>query len=280
MEPILVACSLDSEDASASTKSTRLGDSPSSRGSCVRDSETASTASSETPPRVQLPTLKPGGFGGFGPGGSWFWSPSSDAAEGRGALLEPGLLDCLEPWVVSADHSEESPSAQHWEEVSGTTAAQEVATPEGPRLSNVLSVSETDGVCSVHWRIDSKKLSSKDKKAVSPSFRHWGSFRIILSPCAISQERNGACFRRAKGRGFVELKCESREVSDPLVIQASLWTDNGNGETMIKCAEPVRHDFSEKCVCSVSEEWDFSAAVDPASQTFTICLVAFTDRKA
>jgi hypothetical protein len=134
--------------------------------------------------------------------------------------------------------------------------------------------------------VDSKKLVSKDRKAVSPSFelelggRVVGSFRIILTACANIQGKAGSCFRRAKGCGLVELKSESPDIREAVVLQASLWTDGAQDEIHIRSAEPVRHDFSEICVCGVSEEWDFSAAVDQASQTFAIQVVAFAARDA
>lgn len=298
--------------------------------SCLRDdgklvvkgdhgdgSETASTASSEASPGGPLARLKRGGFGGFGPAGSWFWSPSSAATRGNSGLLEPGLLDCLEPWDREEDMQAGTAYVQHWGDLfrslgeeSNAAAKEEVASrlshsaDQGtlqPLLdssvlevsngsekqpSNALIVSQKDGVASVEWKIDSRKLYTKDKKAVSPSFnielggQVAGSFRIILTPSVVSQARNGACFRKAKGWGVVELKSESVETLDPLVMQASLWRDNGKEEIQIKCSPPVRHDFSGTCVCAVSEEWDFSAAVDQASLTFSVHLAAFAHRQS
>lgn len=258
-----------------------------SKGDHGDGSETASTASSDVIVRSPLPTLKPGGFGGFGPGGSWSWG-ASPASEGScGSSEEPGLLDCLEPWAFShnVDESvfESSMEGENEKkEVSAPIALLRSQSDPGPRSSSILTVMQTDGNCVIRWRVDTKKLSSKDRTAVSPSFdlelegEVVGSFRIILTACSCAQGKAGSSFRKAKGCGLVELKSESPEVLKPILVQASLWTDNANEETQIKYAEPVRHDFSEICVCGVSEEWDFNTAVDQASQTFAIQLIAFS----
>lgn len=286
-----------------------MADSPSSPSSRLRNSEklivrgfvkgdhgdgseTASTASSEAQLGAGLGGLTPTGFGGFGPGGSWFWSPSSGATSGDSSPMEPGLLDCLEPWAFSDGHQDILAGSVDDSKDSNRTTKEEDASPLSgslwpePRRATVLTTSQTDGLFNVQWRVDSKKLTSKDKKAVSPSFdielegSKVGSFRIILTPCMVSQERSGACFRRARGWGRVEIKNESREGLQPLVLQASLWFDNGQQQIPVKRAEKVRHDFSEICVCEVSDEWDFSAAVDQASQVFGIHLVAFAEKRA
>jgi len=257
-----------------------------------------------------LPTLGPKGFGGFGPGGSWFWSPPVATTSRNVAPIklepEPSLLDCLEPWALSSDGIESDVIVATPKEndlVAATTALQRSnteSTGEGDpscgsekdlvsHAMNVIAITENerDRSCSIHWRIDSRRLVSKDKKAVSPSFaiklegRILGSFRMILTPRTVSRERNGSCFRRAKGWGVVEVKSESGEgeALEPLVMQATLLTGGDFKEALRKRESGfVTHNFSETCVCAVSEEWDFSAAVGEATQSFIVRLEVFAER--
>lgn len=258
-------------------------------------SETASTASSELP-GSPLVFLKSSGFGGFGPGGSWFWSPHSEGTSGDSSPAARTSLDCFYTQPRSNDGEQATVESlfssfpEAWKELRDTTAKDKVAVlrreaDSEQRRSSLLSTSHINGVFTVQWRVDSKKLASRDRQAVSPPFdiqlegQAVGSFRLLLCPCAISHERNGSCFRKAKGCGLVELKNESGEVCKPLVIQASLLS-SGREEIVVKSAERVRHNFSETCVCVVSQEWDFGTAVDPASQMFLIRISVFGERQA
>lgn len=119
----------------------------------------------------------------------------------------------------------------------------------------------------VRWAADAKKLASKDKQVVSPEFDidipgcGVQPFRIVLYPMAKNQSRGGACFKKAKGHGRVELKCVAQLSDTP-----SLSVSFGISKDLTPCYRgPVAHDFSQHNTCSLpvdDEEWDFSSVVD------------------
>jgi hypothetical protein len=61
----------------------------------------------------------------------------------------------------------------------------------------------------VHWQGDARKLRTKDKQIVSPSFEVFPghAFKIMLKPKEMGDKKGQANFQRARGCGRVELKC-------------------------------------------------------------------------
>merc|ERR1712203_252231 len=62
----------------------------------------------------------------------------------------------------------------------------------------------------VRWTVDARKLKSTDREKVSPLFELGCGpefqFRMVMRPKKMDDNRGGACFKRARGRGTVELK--------------------------------------------------------------------------
>jgi len=109
-----------------------------------------------------------------------------------------------------------------------------------------------------------------------------GSFRMMLLPKVVDERKGGASFKRAKGRGLVQVKCEENLLADPgssvLVLRLSVRGGGGaepeGPGTREPARGPVRHDFAERGICGLpkeEEEWDFGKIVN-GSQTFIVCL--------
>lgn len=141
-----------------------------------------------------------------------------------------------------------------------------------------LQVEPLDRACAhplkVRWPVDAKKLQCRDKQIVSPTFEVAPGcfFKLMLKANAVGDGRYQEGFRKARGRGSVELKCvdESSFFSPTL----RFWISIGDGSLR----GPVVHNFSESTVCRLTKGeqiFDFLAAVDDKSSTFLVALQAF-----
>jgi len=129
------------------------------------------------------------------------------------------------------------------------------------------------------WTVDARKLEATNREAVSPKFELTlvskpAQFNITLRPSAVHSGRGGASFRKAKGRGMVEVRCleQLEEAEDrPLHFRVAVGGRRGTGDEEVR--GPVEHRFSELPLCIVPcEEWDFTRHVDAATRTFNVCL--------
>jgi len=134
----------------------------------------------------------------------------------------------------------------------------------------------------VRWTVDARKLKSTDREMVSPSFDlsfagGQVQFKMVMRPIAVSEGRGGASFKRAKGKGTVELRCLS-EVSPsmkPVVIFQIAVGSSISKAKQFPPRGPVKHDFTQKPIVGLpegSEQWEFGKAVDEATQTFVVSL--------
>lgn len=140
--------------------------------------------------------------------------------------------------------------------------------------------STNSGYFRVHWTVDARKLRGNDKQAVSPPFElSFGNqfpnvtFKLMLYPKVVNDAKGGASFKKARGRGYVQLKCEA-ELSEA-IANVSFRVSIGSGVSMQEPRGPVSHNFSSSAVCGLpkeQEEWDFSNVVDQESMTFVVCL--------
>lgn len=169
-------------------------------------------------------------------------------------LLE--LTESLRQWEVSAkDTSKLSLQNVTW----GISA--EPAYVQPSRLSPPPGLAEVKRLC---WTIDKAKvmLEKTDHIRISPSMdvpigEGQAKFKLMLRPKAISEGRGGACFRRAKGQCYIELKCE--EGQDVIGnTQFSFWV----GEQSPR--GPIEHNFSSDAVGRLpkdAELWDVKKSI-------------------
>jgi len=123
------------------------------------------------------------------------------------------------------------------------------------------------GEQSVVWTAHSKFLTTRDKSAVSPEFSleipgvGAQPFRIVLYPAASGAGKGAGSFKKAKGKGRIELKCEAQLPH----ASSTLWFGLGRGELQQATRGPVVHDFGDRNTCALPsgvEVWDFGVAVD------------------
>eukprot|EP00442_Polarella_glacialis_P008818 CAMPEP_0115083666 /NCGR_PEP_ID=MMETSP0227-20121206/20719_1 /TAXON_ID=89957 /ORGANISM="Polarella glacialis, Strain CCMP 1383" /LENGTH=422 /DNA_ID=CAMNT_0002472163 /DNA_START=59 /DNA_END=1327 /DNA_ORIENTATION=+ len=150
--------------------------------------------------------------------------------------------------------------------------------PQPQTLTRAFSVKS--GFFRVHWTVDARKLRGNDKQAVSPPFElSFGSqfpnvtFKMMIYPKAVSDSKGGASFKKARGHGYVQLKCEA-ELSEA-IANVAFRISIGSGDKMQPPRGPVAHNFSSSAVCGLpkeQEEWDFESVKDTDSMTFVVCL--------
>lgn len=128
----------------------------------------------------------------------------------------------------------------------------------------------------VKWTVDAKKMRSTDRVVVSPLFMLLLSgqpmpFRMMLVPAAVCRRRGGHCFKRARGRGSVQLKCEASDIREDVNTNIQFTLCVGEGPLR----GPVEHDLRHAMLCGLPRDqadWNFGEAEDVASHTFTVRL--------
>jgi len=128
----------------------------------------------------------------------------------------------------------------------------------------------------VQWTVDAKKLQSTDRVVVSSPFvmplgGQLLPFRMMLLPKVVCKRRGGHCFKRAQGRGSVQLKCDASDVPQDADARIQYAMRVGRGRSR----GPTEHDFREAMVCGLPrdhEDWNFAEAEDIDSKTFTVYL--------
>lgn len=159
-----------------------------------------------------------------------------------------------------------------------TDASQSSPSPQPQTLTRVFSVSRN--AFRINWTVDARKLRGNDKQAVSPPFElSFGpghpsvTFKMMIYPKVSSENKGGASFKKAKGKGSIQLKCEAEleEASGNVTFQISI----GSGAVVQGPRGPVQHNFASSPACGLppkQEEWDFNEVVEQESMTFVVCL--------
>lgn len=238
---------------------------------------------------------------GLPPGIASCWSPArpvDQAYYGFGPIEPcPGMLRSKSPeeglsWsslgqplerLSSRQSASSADTGSDGGEVSGFGRWEAPERREPPPQPQTLVHEQTlNGIARICWTVDAKKLRGSDKVAVSPAFEMPsipGTFRMMLCPKAVSERKGGASFKKAKGRGFVQLKCEAalgEAGCGNMTLQICVGSGRPDTPWQSPLKGPVQHNFAENGVCCIpsrlEEEWNFSKAVDEASQTFVVCL--------
>uniref|UniRef100_A0A7S0FRD3 Uncharacterized protein n=1 Tax=Pyrodinium bahamense TaxID=73915 RepID=A0A7S0FRD3_9DINO len=131
----------------------------------------------------------------------------------------------------------------------------------------------------IRWTVDARKLKSTDREAASPTFElSCGcpmEFKMVIHPKKVEDTRGGASFKKAQGRGTVQLRMlTGADSSSNAVVTFRIAVGSATSKQQHPRG-PVRHDFSERPICGLPEgkdEWDFQKSVDKATQTFVVCL--------
>eukprot|EP00931_Biecheleriopsis_adriatica_P025351 TRINITY_DN15594_c0_g1_i1.p1 TRINITY_DN15594_c0_g1~~TRINITY_DN15594_c0_g1_i1.p1 ORF type:complete len:656 (-),score=129.94 TRINITY_DN15594_c0_g1_i1:29-1963(-) len=121
------------------------------------------------------------------------------------------------------------------------------------------------------------KLLSREQTVVSSMFEipmgdEQVNFRVLVSAKHLNNRRNGHCFKTAKGKASLQLKCEGTPPAHAPCLAFSFRVGNGDKAEL---RGPAIHDFSETLVGRLApgvEEWDLMAAMDSSTGTCTIQL--------
>lgn len=135
----------------------------------------------------------------------------------------------------------------------------------------------------IRWCVDGQKLDSHAEKLISPEFRlgaNFGGalaesqpFRIMLLATQTGG-KHGAGFKKAKGRGNIEIKCLG-SYEGPSI---SLLVTVGSGSRKQKARELVKHNFAEKSCCPLAKGgrdpfvWDLKAALSKETKCVEVCI--------
>lgn len=137
------------------------------------------------------------------------------------------------------------------------------------------------------WTLEKASLTSKnkDREKVSPSFRvpmgsHDVEFKLNLFATSVSSNRHCSSFKKAKGKGYVALRCV-QSINDCTHPTLKFRVVLGEEGSVSKQTSPfIEHDFAEKQICNIpaplhasrgEEEWDFLNA-DADKLTFVVVL--------
>lgn len=191
------------------------------------------------------------------------------------------------PWGISRDDTGAGATySGYGGEASLQPRLDSSACPETSALSVPIpqTLTATPSVSSncfrVRWNVDARKLTGNDKRAVSPPFELFLGpkfpsvpCRILLQPKVVNEGKGGACFRKSKGKGFVQLKCEQKLAES--VHEVAIRISIGDGSKKQPPRGAIRHSFFSSAVCGLpkdQEEWSFTSAVDKDTGTFAVCL--------
>ncbi|CAE7549395.1 unnamed protein product [Symbiodinium natans] len=130
----------------------------------------------------------------------------------------------------------------------------------------------------VKWYVDAAKFESNSERLLSPEFQlHFPgqaepfTFRMVILATQTGG-KHGAGFKKAKGRGVIELKCSSAVPSgvDPVTALVTI----GEGARKQICAKPIEHNFGEKTCCQLRNgeeaDWDFRQSISRDSKSCEI----------
>eukprot|EP00406_Dinophysis_acuminata_P023598 CAMPEP_0179343172 /NCGR_PEP_ID=MMETSP0797-20121207/70826_1 /TAXON_ID=47934 /ORGANISM="Dinophysis acuminata, Strain DAEP01" /LENGTH=297 /DNA_ID=CAMNT_0021057491 /DNA_START=53 /DNA_END=943 /DNA_ORIENTATION=+ len=129
------------------------------------------------------------------------------------------------------------------------------------------------------WTFSAQKLQGGDRVIVSPPIEvPFGSdgaatFRLVVAAKGCGGRAGGTSFRKSRGWGTVEVKCEALPPSGAADLSFRVWVGSGSGQQEPR--GPVHHDFGLNAVSGLpkeAEEWNLRAAVDRESSTLTVCL--------
>lgn len=124
----------------------------------------------------------------------------------------------------------------------------------------------------IEWKVCSKKLSSKDQKLVSPTFKievlgRRLSCRMTILAKEITKNRGGASFKVSHGCGSIMFKCEPEEQDGAAPVDFKIGAGSKQSPIM-------SHDFMRQSCWrnEASDTFDFKSCVERDSKFFTVHL--------
>lgn len=194
------------------------------------------------------------------------------------ACAERGRNETFSAPCVSPAKAEVNAAASHL--VSPASMPHAVATATSvpqPQTLSMQYASESQKY-QVTWTVDARKLKGNDKQAVSPPFdivfgTNRVTFKMMIYPKAHDESKGGASFKKSRGQGFIQLKCEGDLSAGGEAV--TFWLSIGSQTLRESDRGPAQHNFVHSAVCGLPrthEEWDFLKVVDHNSMTFNVYL--------
>eukprot|EP00930_Biecheleria_cincta_P095433 TRINITY_DN87394_c0_g1_i1.p1 TRINITY_DN87394_c0_g1~~TRINITY_DN87394_c0_g1_i1.p1 ORF type:complete len:436 (-),score=66.85 TRINITY_DN87394_c0_g1_i1:22-1329(-) len=126
------------------------------------------------------------------------------------------------------------------------------------------------------WNIEEGQLKKSDREKVSPPLEMdvggvKCSFKLIVKPKEISESRGGRSFKKAKGKGTIDVICTDQP-DDGINMKFVVAVGKSGSSSFTDQSTAIDHDFSSRHICSVPKEFDFQAAVDEMLQQFCVSL--------
>ncbi|CAE7926798.1 unnamed protein product [Symbiodinium necroappetens] len=129
----------------------------------------------------------------------------------------------------------------------------------------------------VKWYVDATKFDSNSERLLSPEFvLHFPghaepfTFRMVILATQTGG-KHGAGFKKAKGRGSIELKCSSAVPSGVDSVTALVTIGEGARKQI-----PTEHNFSDKTCCQLPNgeeaDWDFKQSVSRDAKCLEIAV--------
>jgi len=188
-------------------------------------------------------------------------------------ILQDVLLDAAglppPPPMAPALFLDEAKAAPAPPAVAPTEGEASPPRPEELIPGNLIHKVSGNNTNHVFWVIHGSKLFSTDVRIVSTQFSmdipgHGPEpFKLTLQPKMVINNKRGGGFKKAKGKGFVMLKCEAPVLDDGSDLAFSVRV--GRGSTLQAPRGPVTNNFAEKSLCGLpdgQDEWDFRSLVD------------------
>lgn len=230
------------------------------------------------PPVMMVPVM----MGAYAPGPPMMPAPAPVAA--RGAMMAPAPMHRPVVAIDTEDDGQPPPpmytpagtgrtpqSSAEMPPLERTVAAEAAAVPLPLRRV----VSERPGFQRIMWAVDAKKLTGKDTQVVSGAFdlpmgarQEKKTFKMMVKAEVTGQERGGASFKKAKGRGSIHLKCESPQIDPDNEVAFKISVHAGSTSLEARPASmPVAHNFANNATAGLSaadQVWDFKELVKAA----------------
>lgn len=194
------------------------------------------------------------------PPGSW------DCTAKRSRFASPNASTTASLGAASSSDGEQDDAISTVDD-----AKLEKANARQMRVERTDDASLGSGGLSVCWPVDAHKLCGNDKQIVSPRFEIFPGVacRLMIKATEMGNKKGQSCFKKSKGRGSIEFKCEAEASADisPISFSVSIGEQPARG--------PVVHDFTHGYVCGLprnDKEFDFRSAVDRDSQLFIVKL--------
>jgi hypothetical protein len=135
----------------------------------------------------------------------------------------------------------------------------------------VISCTEERDVTRIEWTVDARKIKGTDKVIVSPPFEvpslSSAVFKMMITPKFVMEGKGGASFKKSKGKGTVQLKCESQlDDEGALVFQISAGCEEST--VLFVCQE--EWNFADVPLYHCQDEWDFNKCLDITKRHFSV----------